>query len=64
MELITAARIAADHGISLRTVHRMIADDDLPFVLKVPGRTGAYLFDPQVVERVFAARTEARQPAV
>lgn len=65
MNYITAAQIAATRGLSLRTVHRLIDSGELPHVTKLPGKTGAYLFEPAVVERAFAARdkTKIHEPA-
>lgn len=38
-------------GVSRATVKRMATDGRLPYLLKVPGDTGAYLFDRRTVER-------------
>ncbi len=48
--LITTAQVATILGKDVRTVHRMADNGRLPPALKVPGRTGALLFDRDVVE--------------
>ena len=47
---MTTEQVARRLGVTIRTVVRMAADGRLPVAFKVPGRTGTYLFDPQVVE--------------
>ena len=47
-----ASEAAGVLGVSVATVKRMAADGRLPHVVKVPGETGAYLFDPAVVQLV------------
>ena len=47
--LITVADVAARLGVSRTTVHRYAASGDLPYVNKMPGIRGGYLFDPAVV---------------
>lgn len=56
MDLITPAQAAQRQKVSLRTVHRLINSQELPYVHKVTGATGAYLLDPKKVEEVFAGR--------
>ncbi len=46
MNLLTTAQVAALLGVSVRTVHRMVAADVLTPTIRAPGPTGAYLFDP------------------
>jgi excisionase family DNA binding protein len=55
--LLTTAQVAAKLGKSTRTVQRMAESRELPYVAKLPGPRGAYVFDPEVVE--LAARQEA-----
>ena len=45
------------HGVSKRTVHRMVESGELTPSYTMP-TTGAMLFDAEQVARVFAARTE------
>lgn len=47
---LTTKQVAERLGKSVATVKRMAADGRLPYAVKVPGDTGAYLFDPSVVE--------------
>lgn len=56
MPYITTGEIAETHRVSVRTVQRMIDAGQLPVAQKLPGRTGARLFDPELVAKVFAAR--------
>ena len=49
-QLIPTAQVAELLGVDVRTVHRMTTNGLLPSAYKIPGRTGAYLFDPVVVE--------------
>ncbi len=45
--------------VDVRTVHRITASGHLPYAVKIPGRTGAYLFDPTVVEMFQRQRSAA-----
>ena len=53
MEAVTTAQIAAQRGVSVRTIHRMIKAGTLVPAVKLPAQTGAYLFDPAHVAQVF-----------
>jgi excisionase family DNA binding protein len=55
-DLMTAAQVAEVLGCSQRTIARMAEDGRLTPALKLPGETGAYLFDPAVVRRAKAAQ--------
>lgn len=46
---LSAAQVAEILKVSARTVRRMAADGRLPFVDKLDGETGSYVFDPAVV---------------
>jgi len=48
-DLITTAEIARDLDVSVRTVLRFAQSGELPYVQKLPGVRGAYLFDPGTV---------------
>jgi excisionase family DNA binding protein len=48
--LLTTAQVATMLGKSTRTVQRMADTGELPFVQKLTGSRGAYVFDPAVVE--------------
>lgn len=54
---MTTGQVADRLGVTIRTVLRMAADGRLPVAFKVPGKTGTYLFDRQVVE-MFARQYE------
>lgn len=58
-DLMTAAQAAEVLGCSQRTVARMAEDGRLTPALKLPGETGAYLFEPAEVERAKAAQDKA-----
>lgn len=57
--LLTSPQVAALLKVSLRTVHRAAAAEELPAAQKLPGPNGAFLFDPAVVEQY----REAHGPA-
>jgi excisionase family DNA binding protein len=59
--LLTSRQAAERLGVDLRTVHRMAGAGRLPPAGKLPGRTGAYLFDVAVIDD--AAREWKRQEA-
>jgi excisionase family DNA binding protein len=46
---ITAVEVAARLGFSRSYVVKLAASGDLPYVRKMPGVRGAYLFDPGTV---------------
>jgi excisionase family DNA binding protein len=45
------AEAARKLGVSVRTVHRLVAAGKLKTALKLPGDTGAYLFHPRDLDR-------------
>ena len=47
---LTSSQVAERLGKDVATVKRMAADGRLPVAAKVPGRTGAYLFDPEQID--------------
>jgi excisionase family DNA binding protein len=49
--LITTAQVAELLRVDVRTVHRLTASGSLPHALKIPGQTGAYMFDREAVEK-------------
>jgi predicted DNA-binding transcriptional regulator AlpA len=58
--LIPTAHVAKMLGVDVRTVHRMADSGLLPAALKLPGKTGAWLFDRDAVQQVADSRaTEA-----
>ena len=55
-ELLTAAETCAElGGIDRSTLTRWVQSGRIAPARKLPGRTGAYLFDPTEVQRVKAA---------
>lgn len=54
--LMSSAEVAATLGCNVRTVTRMVPDGVLAPVQKMPGKTGAYLFDREAVEALAAER--------
>jgi excisionase family DNA binding protein len=53
--LLSTAQVAEVLGVSKATVKRLALSGELPHALKLPGDTGAYLFDRKDVERLKAA---------
>lgn len=49
-DLLTTAEVAELLGKRVRTVQRMVAKGQLIAAQKLPGPTGAYLFDPDQFE--------------
>ena len=54
MPNLTTAEVVLRHGVSRRTVRRKVESGELPVAAKFPTKTGGYLFDAEVVDRVFA----------
>lgn len=50
--LLTAAHVARLLDKSVRTIQRMAEDGRLPYVSKIEGDTGAYVFDADVIEHL------------
>ena len=48
-ELLTTQQVAALRGVSVRTVVRWVEAGKLSAAVKIPGRTGAYLFSSDEV---------------
>lgn len=51
-KLLTAAEVAERFGEDRTTILQRVKDGRLPAAQRLPGRTGAYLFDPEVVDLV------------
>ena len=60
--LIPTAEVAQILDANVKTVTRWASDGVLPYVQKLPGLRGPYLFDPAVVER-FKAERDAEKVA-
>lgn len=61
--LVGSAEAAELIGWSLRKVIREATAGRLPHVHKLPGQTGAYLFDRSVIETIAANRKRAEAAA-
>jgi hypothetical protein len=58
-ELITTAQAAAILRCSGKSILRRVDTGQLTPELRMPGRTGAYLFDAEVIRRIRRADIEA-----
>ncbi|HEY7487578.1 MAG TPA: helix-turn-helix domain-containing protein [Streptosporangiaceae bacterium] len=54
MDPISTAEVARRLGKDVRTVHRLVDAGRLTPVIKTPGLRGAYMFDPDAVEKLIA----------
>ena len=55
-QTMSTAQAAHYLGVSKRTVTRLAATGELPYLVKLPGRTGSYVFDAATVAEFKAAR--------
>jgi excisionase family DNA binding protein len=62
MAYMTTAEIAERYGVSRREIGRLRESGELPYEQKIPGRTGAYLFDADTVQQFFESRTRKTAP--
>lgn len=60
MAHMTSRQVVERLGVSHRTLMRMVHADEIKPIEKVPGRTGAYIFDSDEVERVFTIREQLK----
>lgn len=58
-DLITSADVAQKIGVHVTTVARWVAAGSLRPAMKLPGETGAYLFDRAEVEQLASERASA-----
>jgi len=58
--LMSTAEAAVLLRLTPRSVARMVERGDLPFVRKLPGLTGLYLFDRAMVELIARQRAARR----
>lgn len=54
-DLIPTADVARMLGLHVATVVRRVQAGEIPYAMKLPGETGAYLFDRKDIERLKAA---------
>lgn len=62
-DLIGTVEVADMLNWSLRKTKREVKAGRLPFVYKIPTKTGAYLFDRSVIETIAANRARAEAAA-
>lgn len=62
--VLTAAQVGQILGLSPRHVNRMAATGELPTVGKLAGRTGAYIFDLDAIDRVRSDRAAEHREIV
>lgn len=60
MTHITSRQIVETRGVSHSTLMRMIHAGEIKTLEKLPGDTGAYLFDSEEVERAFSQRAQRK----
>jgi excisionase family DNA binding protein len=58
-DLLSSAQACERLGIDRSTLSRRVARGEIKAALKLPGETGAYLFDPAEVERAKAEQDKA-----
>lgn len=56
MNLLSTADTARRLGLTTRTIARLVASGRISAAVRAPGVRGAYLFDPDEVERFAASR--------
>jgi excisionase family DNA binding protein len=54
-DLIPTKDAAAMLGLHVSTVVRRVQAGEIPYAVKIPGDTGAYLFDRKVIEKLAKA---------
>lgn len=57
--LVSTHNAAESLGISRRTLLDRVAQGKITPVLRMPGKTGAYLFDAEQIDRLATEATEA-----
>jgi hypothetical protein len=62
--LIGTVEAAARAAVSAPTIKAAAQSGDLPIALKMPGRTGAYLFRPRDVDRWADRRSRRRRRVI
>lgn len=58
IEQLTTTEVAQRLGISRNTVLQRVTYGRLKPLLKLPGRTGAYLFDAEEIDKIAASKSE------
>ena len=57
-DTLTTKQVVEEYGRSRRTLGRLIADGELTPLMKLPGHTGAYLFERSEIERAIGTKTD------
>lgn len=57
--LIGSAQAAKVFGVNRATFNRWVASGDIPVAVEMDGRTGARLFDADVIEQLANAKSSA-----
>lgn len=58
LDLLTTSQVAAELQYPISTVTRLVKSGAIPIEGKLPGRTGAYLFNPVVIQQMRRRRAE------
>ena len=61
--LISTREVAEQRGLSVITIGRHVRKGWIVPVMKLPGKTGAYLFDPDVIEEFYGERELEQEQA-
>ena len=51
-QLIGSREAAERLGMPTSTFYKRVKDGAIPFIVKMPGRTAAYLFDPDIIDQI------------
>lgn len=62
IEFTTTAEVAELFGCDVRTVHRWTAEGRLVAIGKLPGKSGAYLYEPSAIHKALAEAEVRRIP--
>jgi len=54
--LLSSTEVARRLGVSIKTVHRLARAGQIPGAQKLPGRTGAFIFDPDMLDAWLTGR--------
>jgi excisionase family DNA binding protein len=58
-ELLTTSQVAERYRLSVTHLNRLALKGELPYERKLPGRTGAYLFNSSAIEAYLSQRGAA-----
>ena len=57
-QLIGSRQAAERLGLPTSTFYKRVKDGAIPFTVKMPGKTAAYLFDPDVIDQIEQAEQQ------